>query len=113
ENLIEISIWAPVVFNVANLLALRLLFRACGADRTRTWLALVFFFITTWVGQDYFSPQALGYVLYLVLIATVLRSFRRPPRLLAVLSPTRRTALPLALVTLLLVAIAMSHQITP
>jgi hypothetical protein len=112
-NLIEISIWAPVAFNVANLLALRYLFRACGADRLRTWLALVFFFITTWVGQDYFSPQALGYLLFLVLIATVLRYFRRPTRLLTIVSSGRLTAVPLLLVTLLLVAIAASHQITP
>ncbi len=112
-NLIEVSIWAPVAFNVANLLVLRYLYRACGADRSHTWLALVFFFVTTWVGQDYFSPQALGYVLFLVLVATVLRHFRRPTPLPGAVSAGRPTAIPLLLVTLLLIAIAMSHQITP
>jgi hypothetical protein len=107
DQLIKISIWAPVAFNIANLLALRCLFRAFRAGRTHTWLALLLYFLTTWVGQDYFSPQASAFLLFLVLFTTVARKFRP-------IGPVHHRATgSIVLVILLMVAIASSHQITP
>src|SRR5262249_46042180 len=31
-----------------------------------------------WIGQDYFAPQAFGFLLFLVIFAVVLRWYRRP-----------------------------------
>src|SRR5690606_30994380 len=109
----RLAMWAPVVFNLSNLLATRALFRTLTGSHRIVWLSIWLFFITNWVGQDYFSPQAMAYLLYLVTIAVVLRGFRRreptPPVLAAPLP--RRAAL--AVTVLLLAAMASSHQITP
>jgi hypothetical protein len=96
---LTIASWAPLVFNVLNLLALRFMFRGLTRNRRLVWLAIWFFFVITWVGQDYFSPQATVFVLYLTCVGLLLRG-----RL-----GTRR----LVLFTLLAATIAASHQITP
>lgn len=107
-----LALWAPLAFNLANLLALRMLFRSLVADRRRVWLALWLYFVVTWVGQDYFSPQALAFVLLLVVLALVLRRFRRPwpPGIPA--APLTGPG-PVLVAALLVLAIASSHQITP
>jgi len=109
----RIATWAPVVFNLCNLFVLRALYRTLTGSRRLIWLGIWFFFITNWVGQDYFSPQAMAYLMYLAVIVLALRGFRRREPNHPVLAPTipRRLALP-ALV-LLLAVIASSHQITP
>lgn len=67
--------WAPVFFNLLFLGALLLIFRSCAADRRLVWLGAWFFLLTNWVGQDYFSPQALSYFLHLVILGICLRWF--------------------------------------
>ena len=62
---LRIATWAPVVFNLMNLVVLRYVYRGLTRNKRLIWLALFFFFIINWVGQDYFSPQAMAYVLYL------------------------------------------------
>lgn len=113
EHLMGFAIWAPVFFNVANLLALRFLLRSFSTDNTRIWLALLLYFITMWVGQDYFAPQAFAYLLALVLLGVVLRRFRRPRSGENLAASRAATAGALLLVSVLMFAIAMSHQITP
>lgn len=68
--------WAPLFFNFLFFGGLVVLFRALTADRRRVWLALWFFFCASWVGQDYFSPQAFGYFLFLVTLTVSLAWFR-------------------------------------
>lgn len=107
-----LALWAPLAFNLANLVALRMLFRTLIADRSRVWLAIWLYFVVTWVGQDYFSPQALTYVLYLVVLALVVRRFRAP-RPAGVAATPLTGAGPLVAIGVLVLAIASSHQITP
>ncbi|MGN6754316.1 MAG: glycosyltransferase family 2 protein [Intrasporangium sp.] len=120
--------WGPPLFELAALFPLRLLFSTLSRDRRQVWLALLVFYLGNWVGQDYFSPQAFAYLLYLVILGVCLRWlpashpdgrlrwWRRwlgrdlpsdaPP------SPSQRRAL-LAVVVLLMLAVASSHQLTP
>ncbi len=70
--------WAPVAFNLLYLGPLWMIFGAVTTDRRLIWLAVWFFYTTNWIGQDYFSPQALNYFFYLVIIGTLLRWFRSP-----------------------------------
>jgi hypothetical protein len=78
--------WGPVFFNFLFFGALVVLFRSLTGDRRRLWLGIWFFFSASWVGQDYFSPQAFGYFLFLVALTVCLTWFRltEPPGLDAV-----------------------------
>jgi hypothetical protein len=99
ENLLTIASWAPFVFNLINLIVLRFALRGLTQDKRLVWLSLWFFFLINWVGQDYFSPQAMAYVLYLACMGLLIRG---------VTGWTRIT-----LFALFVTAIAVSHQLTP
>lgn len=137
-----LAAWAPVAFNVLYLAPLVAIAQALTRDRRVVWLSVWLFFVVNWVGQDYLAPQAVAYVLYLVLFAVVLTWFggrterqggvggwvaarlarRMPPRssdpdagaasTRAPSSSRQRAALMLACV-LLIAATAPSHQLTP
>jgi hypothetical protein len=94
------AIWATPFFNLLNLAALAFLFTALTRDRRIVWLALWLFFIASWVGQDYYSPQAFAFFLYLVLLGVVVRWL------------DRRRPWALALAVALAAAIAVSHPLT-
>lgn len=68
--------WTAVV---VNLLALLLVWNIAGSvtddDRCR-FVALWVFVLGNWIGQDYFAPQALGFLLLLTIVAILLRYFR-------------------------------------
>jgi hypothetical protein len=68
-----IALWAPVWQSLLYLPALYVLFRALTRDRRVIWLAIWIFFTADWIGQDYLSPQGLGFFLYLVTLAVLLR----------------------------------------
>jgi hypothetical protein len=72
-----LSGFAPVAFELMYLPALVVIARAFSPDRRLSWLAVWIFYMTNWVGQDYLSPQAMAYLLYLALIAVVLTCFAR------------------------------------
>lgn len=68
-----IALWAPVWQSLLYLPALYVVFRALTRDRRVVWLAIWIFLASDWIGQDYFSPQGLGFFLYLVMLAVLLR----------------------------------------
>jgi hypothetical protein len=86
ESAASFAAWAPPVFNALTLGALVLVFEALTADRRVVWTAAWLVAVTNWVGQDYFSPQAFAFFLYLVILGVLLRWFsRRPPRMIRTL----------------------------
>jgi hypothetical protein len=97
---LRIATWAPVVFNLMNLLVLRYVYRGLTRSRRLIWLGLFFFFTINWVGQDYFSPQAMAYVLYLACIGLLIRR-------------SRLRLHQLAPFVVIVAVVAASHQITP
>jgi hypothetical protein len=64
--------WAQLVFELAALPLLCLVYRALGLSIRQRWLAVLLYFGSNWIGQDYFSPQALGTVLSLGIMAIAL-----------------------------------------
>jgi hypothetical protein len=68
ESALGLAAWAPVIFNILFLGAVFLLLRLFTTDRRLIWLGLWFYFLTQWVGQDYFAPQPLAYVLHLIIL---------------------------------------------
>lgn len=93
------ALWAPLGFNLILLVVLRYLFRGLTGRPSVVWLALLIYFTMTWVGQDYFSPQAAAYILYLGMVGLLVRN-------------RRGGAMRLVMFTLLVAAIAVTHQIT-
>ena len=78
--------WAPVYFNLLNCLMLSFAFASLPVTRATRWLAMFLFVAANWVGQDYFAPQALAFVLTLAVFALLLSWFgaeRRPAAVLA------------------------------
>lgn len=75
--------WHSVLFNLAVLLPLWSLTATSGIGHRGRWLALWLFVLGNWIGQDYLSPQATAFFLYLVVMAVLLRWFG-PDRSVAV-----------------------------
>ena len=68
-----LAVWAQPAFNLLYLGPLALVFSSVTQDKRRVWLALWIFYLTNWVGQDYFAPQAFGYLLQLLALGLCLR----------------------------------------
>ncbi|WP_062348609.1 lipopolysaccharide biosynthesis protein [Herbidospora yilanensis] len=120
--------WWPLISNVAYLIPLVVIVRRLQADRRAKWLALMIFVVSQWVGQDYFSPQGMTYLLYLLFVAILVTWFlrvdpassfwkRRWTLIPGERAPGRTTAADriviLVLIVMIFVATATSHQITP
>jgi hypothetical protein len=142
DSALGLSGWAPVAFELMYLPALVVITRAFTSDRRVAWSAVWVFYMTNWVGQDYLSPQAMAYLLYLAVMAVALTCFartaapdlagwrargtrlllrlhvRRPGVALVesgtarVATPAQRSALVLACVVMIAAAVG-SHQLTP
>ncbi|WP_395575284.1 glycosyltransferase [Streptomyces sp. BK79] len=101
--------WWPLVSSVLLLLPLLLIYRTFTEDRRLIWTAVWLFCVGNWVGQDYFSPQSVAFALHLGVLAVVLRRFGR--------SGGRRDgpgqAVWTVLLSVLVTAIVVSHQLTP
>ncbi|WP_181361231.1 glycosyltransferase [Streptomyces sp. A244] len=113
ESPLGYAMWAQVLANVLLLIPLLLIYRSVTSDRRLIWLAAFVYYSCSWVGQDYFAPQAFTFLLFVSAIALVVR--RLPSSRLRDRDASRR-AWPPGRLTLLLVieaAIASSHQLTP
>jgi hypothetical protein len=75
-SLISLAAWAHVFFNALYLAPLVMIYRSITKDSRVVWLGVWFFYLSNWVGQDYFSPQGFDYFLYLALLGILLGWFR-------------------------------------
>ncbi|MDN0193637.1 glycosyltransferase [Streptomyces sp. S.PNR 29] len=108
DNAAMYMAWWPLVSSLMLLLPLLLIYRTFTEDRRHIWTAVWLFCIGNWVGQDYFSPQSVAFALHLGVLALVLRRYGRSGG-----RQGQRPAVWTVLITLLLVAIVISHQLTP
>ena len=79
KNIEPIARIAPLFFNAMYLIPLVAIGRSLFVDRRVIWLGVWLFFVNNWIGQDYYSPQGLGFFMYLVVIALLLRWFKGTP----------------------------------
>lgn len=119
DSALSLGPWAPVFFNLLYLGPLLMLLGTTPRRRL-VWLAIWFFYLSNWIGQDYLAPQALAYFSYLVVLAVVVRWFASRPvgsRMVATRffprsAEGRKTAL-MFVVVLVFIGIVPSHQLTP
>ncbi len=75
QSLMPAATWAPLAANLLLLpVLLALALRLVRHWRT-AWAAVWLFYLTTWVGQDYLSPQAYAFQLGLTVVTVVLVAF--------------------------------------
>jgi hypothetical protein len=130
---LSFAAWGPLAFELADALLLLGIFRLLTGDRRLPYLAVLLYEgLIAWVGQDYLSPQAFGYLLWLGIMAIVIRWLLVPapphcrwrfvntargfllrgrPTPAGASTPMRWIAL--ALVALIYFAIVAAHQLTP
>ncbi|MFF0514864.1 glycosyltransferase [Streptomyces sp. NPDC004250] len=106
DNAAMYMAWWPLVSSVLLLLPLLLIYRTFTEDRRLIWTAVWLFCVGNWVGQDYFSPQSVAFALHLGVLAVVLRRYGRP-------GGRQRQAVWTVLLSVLVIAIVVSHQLTP
>jgi hypothetical protein len=129
--------WSEPAFALLGSAAVLALARAVTADERTAWQAAVLSGVLNWVGQNYFSPQAVAFVLMIGVGTLVARFLTGPPgpvgrlverlvrAVLRVRLPEPPAALPrrpttpaqrllvLVLVLLLHFAAVVTHQLTP
>ena len=69
---LAVAAWAQLFFNVCTIIVLAFAFRALPLTWRERCLALFLFTAANWVAQDYFSPQAAGFVLSIGVYAIAL-----------------------------------------
>ena len=65
--------WAQLVFELAALPLLYIIYDALSLTWRQRWVALMLYSATNWIGQDYLSPQATGTILSLGIMALAMR----------------------------------------
>jgi hypothetical protein len=131
--------WWPVALNLLYLPLIYGIAKEFLGSELRAWVATGLFPLANWVGQDYFSPQSLAYLLYLTFFFVLVvplgardrpawqwllrRGYEEPPRGLQARTgksaPPPRRAGPraigfyLGVLVLLMAAMATGHQLTP
>jgi hypothetical protein len=126
---VAVALWAPVLNVGLWLAAVAVLTGYLTRDPRRRWLVLWVFCLGSWQDQDYLSPQAFGFFLYLVVVALLVGPLAaRPPafqgyrradlmawwRGRSPVEPRAGHRVGALVVTLLLVTvICASHQLTP
>jgi hypothetical protein len=72
----NLSRYAPAFFETAFVLALVQVYRRLTVDLRIVWLAIWVFLCGNWIGQDYYSPQAVALLLYLIIISLCIGPLR-------------------------------------
>ena len=124
HSLLPLMTWWPVVIDLLLLIPFMLFTRALRLSWRARWFAALLFCLGNWVGQDYFSPQSLNFLLYLAFLAILLtwfsgqrrqtgRSGRVPGELPSKQLETPMKAFFLVLLILIFTVSTLSHQLTP
>jgi hypothetical protein len=84
-NSLGFTRYFPLFIELMYLAPLLAIARSVGIGRRAGWLGIALFYSTDWIYQDYFSPQALGYLFLVITLAGVIafwkpRSRPRPPQ---------------------------------
>lgn len=124
---LQVAAWAPVLNVALWSLGVLAVLRTLTRDKDAVWIPLWLFLIGNWIDQDYLSPQALGFMLHLAVLALVLhslgarveggapgwRNFWRVGTRVPEQDDPRTRLLIFGLALLLSVALVCSHQLTP
>jgi O-antigen/teichoic acid export membrane protein len=80
STVLAYAAWSPFFLNLIYFFPLYIIFTSATTDKRIIWFATWFFYLTNWIGQDYFSPQGLNFFFYLVIIAILVKWFKLAPK---------------------------------
>ena len=85
HNPLGFTRWFPPFIELLFLPPLIAISGSIGVGQRARWLGIALFYAADWIDQDYFSPQALGYMYMIVIVALIItmwapRRFPSPPR---------------------------------
>ncbi|HWG25850.1 hypothetical protein [Actinospica sp.] len=115
KSALTYAAWGPPINNLLMIAPLVLILRTMTRDRRILWGTIWLFYSCAWTGQDYFSPQAFAFTLFLAILGVVLNR-TAADHALTPEQPRPRRAGNLIWILLLLplvAAIDSSHQLTP
>lgn len=97
--------WSPLVLNLLYIVPVWTIARGAGAPVRAAYLAVAFFLLLNWVGQDYYSPQGLNMLFAVCFLAVLVRVFFTqsaivPPWLRSLLEPPLERVAPKTLARL-------------
>jgi hypothetical protein len=75
SNALDLLRWFPLAIELLYLAPLVAIAKASGVNRRSQWLGVALFYATNWIYQDYFSPQAVNFLFFLVVVALVLTAW--------------------------------------
>jgi hypothetical protein len=130
--------WAEPTFAFANVALVALIARSISRNGRWYWTAALLFTLENWIGQNYYSPQAFAFMLFLAICLVVFSALRGQPRRLALVlerflsrismappsshpngavpwkpSPPRHRAVAIVGVLVTFAVVVASHQLTP
>jgi hypothetical protein len=70
---IDYAAWAQVAFELANVAVILYALRGVTSNARLQWTAVWLFVVANWIGQDYLSPQAFGFLLVEGIVGLLLR----------------------------------------
>lgn len=70
----DLATWFTLVVTFATIGAVYTLARALGLAAAESLMVAMVALLANWIGQDYFSPQAIGFILAIVVAAAALRA---------------------------------------
>ncbi len=71
HNALAFLRWFPLLIELSYMAPILVIARFSGVGKRAAWLGVVFYFASNWIYQDYFSPQALNILFYLVIVAAI------------------------------------------
>jgi len=130
--------WAEPTFALANVALVALIARSISRNGRWYWTAALLFTLENWIGQNYYSPQAFAFVLFLAICLVAFSALRGQPRRLALAgerfllrismaspsshpngavpwepSPPRQRAVATVGILVTFAVVVASHQLTP
>ena len=130
--------WAEPTFAFANVALVALIARSISRNGRWYWTAALLFTLENWIGQNYYSPQAFAFMLFLAICLVAFSALRGQPRRLALVlerflsrismaspsshpngavpwepSPPRHRAVAIVGVLVTFAVVVASHQLTP
>lgn len=73
---IQLAVWQSVINSLLYIGPLLLILHAVTENRKLVWFSLWLFYLANWIGQDYYSPQALNYFIYITILGILLQCFK-------------------------------------